>query len=252
MHEPKTSHGVPERVLRELADAATLGDVEHTAARFLEDIGYKHYAYYVESTGPAGPQMRGFFSNFAPAWIARYMEQHYIKDDLLHQRARTSVLPFTWLPRKKTGLPTRSAQVFSEAQDFGIRDGIAVPVHGPGSFALISAAADGGPREREQTLAQTHEAVTTLSLHVHERAAAILESGGGTDRTHAEMLTPRERECVRWVAAGRTSREIADILGIAEGTAAQHVASVRRKLQTSTRAHAAVRAMHFSLIAPPG
>ncbi|MEO7039346.1 MAG: helix-turn-helix transcriptional regulator, partial [Candidatus Elarobacter sp.] len=48
-------------------------------------------------------------------------------------------------------------------------------------------------------------------------------------------LTPREREIVNLVLAGRTAREIADELVISERTVETHVASVYRKLGVSNR-----------------
>ncbi|SDG18406.1 DNA-binding transcriptional regulator, CsgD family [Limimonas halophila] len=246
--EPQLGVRLPERVVTDLESAPTLTEIERIAADFLNDIGFKQYSYYMARRRPHGERLEGYFSNFDRRWITRYLEKNYVCDDLLHVNARRSVLPFTWMPRSKGHIPARSAQVFSEAQDYGIRDGVAIPVHGPDTFALVTAIADGSPREREEILTYTRDAVTSLALHVHERASNVLEATGGAGLTDDAVLTERERECLRWVAAGKTSGEIGDILGIAEGTVGQHIANVRRKLQTPTRAHAAVRAMHFALI----
>lgn len=248
MMEPQVGYRLPERVLEDLEAAPNLEAIESVAANFLNDIGFKQYSYYLARQRPLGECLEGYFSNFDRRWITRYLEKNYVNHDLLHIRSRNSVLPFTWVPRNKDLVPAKSAQVFSEAQDFGITDGIAVPVHGPNSFALVTAVADGTPREREDILRYSRDAVTMLALHVHERASAVLEAHGDQGNTDDALLTLRERECLRWVAAGKTSGEIADILGIADGTVSQHIANVRRKLQTPTRAQAAVRAMHFALI----
>ena len=248
MSEPRLCYGLPQRVEADIANAATLPEIEGVASRFLDDIGFKQYAYHLERCEPHGGWLAAFFSNYDARWLDRYLAEGYLNHDLLHLRSRQSILPFRWIPRDKSQIPAKSAQVFHEAQDFGIRDGISVPVHGPASFALFTAVADGTPREREETLLHTREAVTSLALNVHERAAAIVHARGEAGPTDAGVLTKRERECLRWVAAGRTSGQIAERLGIAEGTVSQHIANVRTKLCTTTRAHAAVRAMHLSLI----
>lgn len=246
--EPTLCYGLPERVEAEIADAATLPEIERAASQFLNDIGFKQYTYHLERCEPHGGWLAAFFSNYDQRWLDRYIANGYLNHDLLHVSSRQSVLPFCWLPRNKKVIPQASARVFSEAQDFGIRDGVSVPIHGPSSFALFTAVADGTPREREETIQHAREAVTALGLHVHERAAAIIQASGDLGATDAARLTERERECLRWVAAGKTSGEIGEILGIAEGTVGQHIASVREKLGTTTRAHAAVRAMHLALI----
>ncbi len=61
-------------------------------------------------------------------------------------------------------------------------------------------------------------------------------------------LTPREREVLREVAAGRTNREIAGNLFISESTAGVHVSNILGKLGVSTRTEAARVALDQSLV----
>lgn len=53
------------------------------------------------------------------------------------------------------------------------------------------------------------------------------------------VLTPRQREVLALLAAGRSNREIADALGISEGTVRVHVSSVMRVLDVENRTQAA-------------
>jgi LuxR family quorum sensing-dependent transcriptional regulator len=57
------------------------------------------------------------------------------------------------------------------------------------------------------------------------------------------LLTYREREVLRWVAEGKTGREIAIILEIAKRTVDAHVNSVTRKLKARSRTHAVAIAL---------
>jgi DNA-binding CsgD family transcriptional regulator len=56
----------------------------------------------------------------------------------------------------------------------------------------------------------------------------------------ATGLTPREREILRLVRAGRRDAEIAARLGIRRRTASKHVEHILAKLGVETRAAAAV------------
>jgi DNA-binding CsgD family transcriptional regulator len=47
------------------------------------------------------------------------------------------------------------------------------------------------------------------------------------------LLTPRELEVANLIRAGRSSKEIADVLSIAPGTVIQQRKSIRRKLKIS-------------------
>ena len=56
-------------------------------------------------------------------------------------------------------------------------------------------------------------------------------------------LTPRERECLSWVASGKTDWEISQILNISEQTAHEYVQNAISKLNATTRAQAVAVAM---------
>ena len=63
----------------------------------------------------------------------------------------------------------------------------------------------------------------------------------------ADPLTERELAVLKLVAAGRTNREVAKELFVAEGTVKAHVASIYRKLGVHSRAEAVLRAADLNL-----
>jgi len=76
------------------------------------------------------------------------------------------------------------------------------------------------------------------------RAAGKSVPLAAADRsTAAGPLTEREREVVALIVRGRSNREIAEELVIAEGTAVRHVANILNKLDLHSRAQVAVWAM---------
>jgi len=63
-------------------------------------------------------------------------------------------------------------------------------------------------------------------------------------------LSKRERECLLWIADGKTSAETAKILNIAEATVTFHLQNVTKKLGASNRVQAVVKAISSGLIQP--
>ena len=61
-------------------------------------------------------------------------------------------------------------------------------------------------------------------------------------------LSGRERECLSWTAEGKTSVEIATILGLSEHTINNYLASACRRLNAVTRAHAVAKAMRCRIV----
>ncbi|WP_297476086.1 response regulator transcription factor [Ferrovum sp.] len=63
-------------------------------------------------------------------------------------------------------------------------------------------------------------------------------------------LAEREREVLTWSARGKTSSEIALILGLSKRTVDFHIDNARTKLGVATRIEAAIRAASLGLITP--
>ncbi|MGB3812183.1 MAG: LuxR C-terminal-related transcriptional regulator [Shinella sp.] len=72
---------------------------------------------------------------------------------------------------------------------------------------------------------------------------------GAILRHDREMeLTEREVECLYWIAEGKTSDEIAVILGISRNTINNYITSVMRKTATKTRSEAIAWAVRNNLV----
>jgi DNA-binding CsgD family transcriptional regulator len=63
-------------------------------------------------------------------------------------------------------------------------------------------------------------------------------------------LNDREVEALTWVARGKTSAEIAQILGLSKRTIDFHIDNARSKLGAATRTQAVIKAADGGLIEP--
>ena len=80
------------------------------------------------------------------------------------------------------------------------------------------------------------------------RAAPDAEPAAPTPpASRLDVMSPRELDIVRGIARGQGNKEIARSLGIAETTVKIHVQHVLRKLDVSSRVHAAVIATEHGL-----
>lgn len=59
-------------------------------------------------------------------------------------------------------------------------------------------------------------------------------------------VTPREREVLAWLAAGKTDKDIGAILGMSPRTVQKHLQHIYEKLGVETRTSAVVRAMELT------
>jgi DNA-binding CsgD family transcriptional regulator len=145
----------------------------------------------------------------------------------------------------------------------------------PGAYARYRAAEamvrTGGSRpEASAWLAESHRVAVAIGAAPLERMAADLARRGRLDLGEDAVadgddladgtsddaagplpsLSPREREVLALVAAGRTNRQIADELFISPKTASVHVSNILAKLGVSTRGEAAALAHRLGASAP--
>lgn len=92
--------------------------------------------------------------------------------------------------------------------------------------------------DADRDLVRAVEALTTKRTFFTDRAAEILLSGYSKGnsvsdpRSHLRSrITPRERQIVQLLADGKSSKEVAQVLGITVKTAETHRANIMRKLE---------------------
>jgi DNA-binding CsgD family transcriptional regulator len=71
----------------------------------------------------------------------------------------------------------------------------------------------------------------------------------GIDTSEALVVSARELDCLRWVAAGKSAWEASVILGISERTVRFHLNSAREKLNCTTTTQAVAKVVAQQLIA---
>ena len=176
-------------------------------------------------------------------WPAELL-MHFDREGLLQnspiiRRLRRSTVPFTYdmdLVAEERG--NSLAKTLFER--FGIKRGAYFPVHdATGGRGAVSFAGEGATFSFQQMME-----LTFLSIHVFNRLAEIRN----VDTRAADMLTDREIDCLNWTAAGKTSVEIAEILGLSEHTVNHYLNRAAKKLDTVNRTQAVAKALRIGLI----
>jgi len=101
------------------------------------------------------------------------------------------------------------------------------------------------PAELAVTIGAVARGVSRLAPDVTKQVLSGIAAGGpgGAGPTPADALTAREEDVLRCIARGRSNKEIAADLFIAEKTVKTHISSILAKLQLADRTQAAVYAV---------
>lgn len=191
-----------------------------------------------------GADFRPFvlLSTWDPEWFARYTKRGYVHVDPVAQRCATTSMPFDWSSVTQPPILDPGARVVvREAGDFNMIEGFCVPIH-------IEGGMQGGVSlcGRTDGLAEKHRLeLHMLALYAHGRLRFLHAINPQGTRP---SITPREAEVLKWVAAGKTASDIADITGLSTRTVNQHCENAQRRLGTSNRLQTVVEALRHKLI----
>lgn len=121
---------------------------------------------------------------------------------------------------------------FDALEAFEMPDGMSVPSHGPGGrMGWVSFTV-----ERLEMSPLERQAISLAGLALHDRLRVL-----AGDIETPVSLSERERDCLGFVAQGKSDWEISVILSIAQSTVHTHIENAKRKLGARTRAQAVAR-----------
>ncbi len=163
------------------------------------------------------------------------------------RHCEASVVPILYDASATDILPKSMLGVNNLARDFGATGGVIVPLRGFGSptFGNVTYIMDQHSPMQPEAMP-----VAELTALAHILHGSLETAYGVAVRTSPDDvdLTRQERACLTYVAQGYGTKQLAHVLGISDATANEHIRNACRKLETTTRAGAAARAVALGLI----
>lgn len=205
---------------------------------------------YVAANGTydmANPEEGDILHAGLPAdWTGYYLDNGYLSLDPALKQCRSATLPFQWREIiSANDLSSAERQVMLEAREANLNNGLIVPIHGPDGYGgFVSYAGPGEEISREAVLN-----LQIVSIYLHDKLRTLVKRPA-LSVPLGTVLTPREAECLHWMALGKSDWEIGEILTISEHTVKKHADKIKNKLGVRTRVQAVVEALKRALIAP--
>lgn len=182
------------------------------------------------------------WANLPAGYAEAYMSEGWGQVDPILRHAFGTVRAFRWdSVLARTELTTPERRFLTASDDFGVRGGLTVPLHGPnGAVDLVSLSMRGVEPPPPTRLRRVHGVVLQAWLRRSELAAQAPVA--------ALDLTAREVECLKWLKDGKSNWQIGQILRISEKTVEFHVANLMRKLNVESRLAAVLTAIRLGII----
>jgi LuxR family quorum-sensing system transcriptional regulator CciR len=210
---------------------ASPGELRLLLDQITRELGFRYFALLHHRCVLSRSDRLIRLDNYPGAWEEELLGRHDVAVDPVHLASLRTNAGFGWEELGEL-LPLSSSQrrILERSRHHGLGAGFTIPANVPGepsgscSFAVA----------RGQSLPVSRlMSAELIGVHAFRAARRIY---GFARRRVMPRLSPRERQCLRLVAAGKTDWEIAAILGISMETARQYVKQARAAYDVVSRA----------------
>ena len=190
------------------------------------------------------------FNNCPTTWFDAYSSRRFLTQDPVVYLGLNQNQPIFWnrIDCDSPLLPSASREVMDLAADFGVRNGVSFPLHSPkGEHGILSFIT-----KEHSNCDPVFENVPILSFcagYIFNAALTLIKNNPDLIK-HLAVLSNREKECLYWASEGKTSWEIATIIGISERTVNFHLTQATNKTNSKNRSQAIAKGITNGIIVP--
>lgn len=236
-------------VLKSLGEIENSGQLIEIVMEIKKQFGFNSIAYGFVIPNNFRSEDYYIYSDDSEEWKQTYVNKEYWKIDTRIITARKQVVPFRW-----SELIYRSDFISNHLM-MGLWDGMTVPVHGPNHFfGFLHFTFCAEQKKIASWLQYIQPFIVCLAQHITEAKSGLIQKGllspllYNPRKEVSVVLTGQQRKCLVWVAEGKSTEEIALILGISVSTVNKHLDTVAKILNTNSRAHTVAKAVDGKLI----
>lgn len=230
-----------QEVLGHLIEASEPSQVLEQVSAAARHLGFEQCAYGLRTFLPFTRPKTRMLSTYDARWNHRYLEAGYLQIDPTIAHGVRSAAPVIWSDQ----VFRRTPQMWDEARSFGLCIGWAQSVFEPDArIGMLSLARSSEPL----TAAEMRAKDPWLQWLVNTAHHALMDHLGGSPLAGIEPLTRRQLEVLRWTADGKTSAEIAVILGMSKSTVNYHLRNAIARLHANNKNSAVALSARLGLL----
>jgi DNA-binding CsgD family transcriptional regulator len=193
---------------------------------------------------PLGAGARRFVQcTYTDAWVKQCVSREPLGVSRLAGLARALSAPLDWSELEET---PETQKLLGCAQDTsGACQILSIPLRPLiGETAIFFVTGGMAPEDWKEKKKALLREFQVLASYFHQHILRIY----GHDASSQMLISARELDCLKWVAAGKTAWEASVILGISERTVRFHLNAAREKLNCLTTTQAVAKAVSQQLI----
>jgi len=242
-----------------LTNARSVEELWDIHTRLMASFGFNRMIYaftrYFSSTNSmtsdnlslGDPQDWVLLTNLDPSYMEGYIDlDHYANAPMVRWAVQNDgACSWRWMEEMiSTDMASEKERaVFQYNQDQGVKAGYTmsfrtVSQRSKGAVALI-ADPDVPQYKVDQVWTEHGDELMALNNVMHLKILALPHTG-------SRKLTSRQREVLQWVGDGKTTQDIAILLGLTAATVEKHLRLARESLDVETTAQAVLKAAFYN------
>ncbi len=230
---------------REVAEAEDLPTFERLIVNFGHDLGFGIATAMMVHDRPGADVDMRVVGNMPTAYLEGVAREELAQNNPVFKRLKTMNVPIVY--DQELFVQEGATDLWDYQATFGFKTGVAVALHLPSNrHFLLGFDREERLPDKDEQLTQLLASLQLLAVHAQDAAFRLFkfqELPGG-----APALTRRELEVLRWAMNGKTAEVTGQILSLSENTVNFHIRNIMRKLETSSKHQAVLKAIQLGLL----
>jgi LuxR family transcriptional regulator/LuxR family quorum-sensing system transcriptional regulator CciR len=199
-------------------------------------------SYHINNPGPVGEGIAT--DGFPEDWVKYYIGNNLARIDPIPELAARLAKPFFWSEVRELMKVDETGNAYlKDLERANLGDGLAIQVFGP-NLRNAYLGLGFGNKERPGLAAEDIFILQCAAQIAHIRYCDLTRDGYGP----VSNLSPREIEVLRWMARGKSTSVIAEILGLSPYTIDTVTRRIFTKLKVNDRTNAVIRGLGSGLL----
>lgn len=229
-----------EAFLRDVSATSCEVELSDALSAVSRELGFTYFAlsHHVDIRNAPQPAIR--LHNYPEEWADFYDDHRLGLSDPVFRASHLTSVGFVWseIPQM-IHLTAADHEMLRRAEAKGISNGFTVPANVPGETHGSCSFANPSGVEIQEELLPMAQLVGAFAFEAARRLWRVRSP----DVAPGPRLTDRQRECILWVARGKSDWEISRILGIQHETVVRHLKQARERYGVGKRTMLAVHAL---------
>ena len=231
-----------ERACADIETATSLDQLHSKMVVAAGNIGFDYVAVARHVQVQSGLLRPEIISNYPAQWQDLFKKRDYSLTNPVLAACQRHGGALRWMDLEKIIPLTRiQREYLAEARNMGLASGCTIASHMPD---MPTVSAHFVVRDNAELKPRPFMLAILLGTAIGQQARNLWKSQlPDAAAEPSERLSPRQVECIKLVARGMTSWEIASALGISDQTVSEYITDARRRLVVSNRAQLVLKAL---------